>query len=126
MKKQTAVEFIHNIAKRREPDQFDWKQAKEMEKLQIIDAYKFGLSDEYVIGSEQYYNETYGSKGSDETKTNNMKTFGLFLILWLVSILISFNVWKNATIEEMLKMVLSTQIAYIIYRLTKEEQLKKD
>ena len=42
------------------------EQAKEMEKQQIIDAYKFGLSDEYVIGSEQYYNETYGSKGSDD------------------------------------------------------------
>ena len=44
--------------------------ALEMEKEQIKDAYKFGLSDEYVIGSDKYYNETYGSKGSDETKTN--------------------------------------------------------
>jgi len=35
------------------------KQAKEMEKQQIIDAYKFGLSDEYVIGAEQYYNKTF-------------------------------------------------------------------
>jgi hypothetical protein len=34
-------------------------QAKEMEKEQIIDAYKFGIQDEYVIGSEQYYKETY-------------------------------------------------------------------
>ena len=41
--------------------------AKEMEKQQIIDAYKFGLSDEYVIGSDKYYTSTYGSKGSDET-----------------------------------------------------------
>jgi hypothetical protein len=49
-----------------------------------------------------------------------MKTFGLFMIVWLVSILISFNIW-HATIEEMLKMVLATQIAYIMYRLTKEE-----
>ena len=39
----------------------------EMEKEQIIDAYKFGLTDEYVIGSDKYYNSTYGSKGS-ETK----------------------------------------------------------
>jgi hypothetical protein len=38
------------------------RQAKEMEKQQIIDAYKFGLSDEYVIGSQQYYNETFGGK----------------------------------------------------------------
>ena len=50
-----------------------------------------------------------------------MKTFGLFIILWLVSMLISFNVWKNASVEEMLKMILATQIAYIMYRLTKEE-----
>jgi hypothetical protein len=35
------------------------EQAKEMEKQQIIDAYKFGIADEYVIGSEQYYNQTY-------------------------------------------------------------------
>jgi len=50
-----------------------------------------------------------------------MKTFGFFMILWLVSILISFNIWKNASIEEMLKMVLATQLAYIMYKLTKEE-----
>lgn len=36
------------------------RQAKEMEKEQMKDAYKFGISDEYVIGSEQYYNETFG------------------------------------------------------------------
>jgi hypothetical protein len=50
-----------------------------------------------------------------------MKTFAIFMILWLVSILISFNVWKDATIEEMLKMILATQVAYIMYRLSKEE-----
>ena len=37
----------------------DIAKAKEMEKEQIINAYKFGLQDEYVIGSEQYYNEIY-------------------------------------------------------------------
>lgn len=50
-----------------------------------------------------------------------MKAFGLFMILWVASILISFNVWKGATLEEMLKMVLATQVAYIMYRLSKEE-----
>ena len=35
------------------------KQAKEMEKQQIKNAYSFGIQDEYVIGSEQYYNETF-------------------------------------------------------------------
>jgi hypothetical protein len=33
----TAVEFIHEIAKQREPDKFDWEQAKQMEKQQQID-----------------------------------------------------------------------------------------
>lgn len=50
-----------------------------------------------------------------------MKTFGLFIIMWLISILISFNVWKGASIEEMLKMILATQIAFIFYSLLKEE-----
>lgn len=50
-----------------------------------------------------------------------MKTFGLFMLLWLASILASFNIWKGVSQEEMLKMVLATQLAYIMYRLTKEE-----
>jgi len=62
-----------------------FKQAKEMEKQQIIDAYFGGLNGsindyseskevgseiigiKYGKGAEKYYNETYGSKGSDET-----------------------------------------------------------
>jgi hypothetical protein len=35
------------------------QQAKEMHKQEINDAYKFGLSDEYVIGSQRYYNKTF-------------------------------------------------------------------
>ena len=50
-----------------------------------------------------------------------MRTFGLFMLLLLASTLASFAIWKNATIAEMLKMVLATQLAYIMYRLTKEE-----
>jgi hypothetical protein len=38
------------------------KQAKEMEKQQITDAYRFGLQDEFVIGSQRYYNETFKSE----------------------------------------------------------------
>lgn len=68
MEKQTAVEWIELKLNSVKPIDFcsietikDWvQQAKEMEKQQIIDAYKFGISDEYVIGSEQYYNETFG------------------------------------------------------------------
>ena len=34
-------------------------KAKAMFQQQIKDAYKFGIADEYVIGSEKYYNQTY-------------------------------------------------------------------
>jgi hypothetical protein len=43
-------------------------QAKEMEKEQIMDAYIFGLQDEYVIGSQQYYNKTFKQQSvTDDT-----------------------------------------------------------
>lgn len=35
------------------------QQAKDIEKQNIIDAYRFGLQDEYVIGSNNYYNQTF-------------------------------------------------------------------
>ena len=50
-----------------------------------------------------------------------MKTFGVFILIWLVSIAITFNTYKGATIEEMLKVIISIQLAYIMYRLAKEE-----
>jgi hypothetical protein len=50
-----------------------------------------------------------------------MKTFGLFMLLWLVTMLISFNIWREASTEEMLKVVLATQLAYIYYKLIKED-----
>jgi hypothetical protein len=65
MNKQTAVEWLIDqltpsiSLQQKHIDELK-NQAKEMEKEQIIDAYKFGLSDEYVIGSQKYYNETYG------------------------------------------------------------------
>jgi L-rhamnose isomerase len=36
------------------------EKAKEMHKQEIVEAYRFGLSDEYVIGSQKYYNEHFG------------------------------------------------------------------
>ena len=54
-------------------------KAKEMEKQQIIDAFGVGchLESKRLIGyhdvAEQHYNETYGSKGSDEEKTNSQR-----------------------------------------------------
>jgi len=76
--KQTAVEWLFNQIKKDiigiEYDYADeLKQAKEMEKEQIISAFnngEFFASDYYhpnsssVDGSETYYNETYG--GADE------------------------------------------------------------
>jgi hypothetical protein len=63
--KQTAVEWLieelrgaHNGVITSELIE----QAKEMEKEQITDAYRFGISDEYVIGSQRYYNETFKSE----------------------------------------------------------------
>jgi hypothetical protein len=66
MKKQTALEWLIN-----EMPVIDWtdpywkiklEKAKEMEKQQITDAYHFGISDEYVITAEHYYNKTFGGK----------------------------------------------------------------
>lgn len=50
-----------------------------------------------------------------------MKTFGIFAILWLVSIFMSFAIWQGSKIEEMLKMLLATQLVYIFYSLAKQE-----
>ena len=72
MEKETAVEWLSKELESYGDPQFceiEWKQldslieqAKEMEKQEIMDAYRFGLSDEYVIGSENYYKETFGGK----------------------------------------------------------------
>lgn len=75
-KKQTAIEWLYKITKQREPDKFDWEQAKQMEKEQIEDAYQEGKWDWHnhiTNGTEskdlaQYYNETY----KNLKKINNM------------------------------------------------------
>jgi hypothetical protein len=67
MEKQTAVEWLVEQLTSQMSIRIEntiigcdlFEKAKEMEKQQIIDAYKFGIADEYVIGSEQYYNQTY-------------------------------------------------------------------
>jgi len=50
-----------------------------------------------------------------------MKTFGLFMILWLASIVTTMCTFEKASIEEMLKFIMATQFAYIMYKLVKEE-----
>jgi hypothetical protein len=61
---QTAVEWLVNIVNSDclnstfiRPEFL--KEAKEMEKEQIKDAYQAGASDSGIIESMQYYNETY-------------------------------------------------------------------
>jgi len=64
---QTALQWLHEIAKQREPDKFDWQQAKQMEKEQHQETFKqsrqakiFEKDMPPVWESwEQYYNETY-------------------------------------------------------------------
>jgi len=62
--KQTAVEWLYKLSKKRELDKFDLQQAKEMEKEQIENAYWEGGHDVPTHGRqcEQYYNETYKSE----------------------------------------------------------------
>lgn len=48
------------------------QEAIKLEKQQIIDAYANGSNDRLKNRINDYYNETYGSKGSDETKTDNI------------------------------------------------------
>jgi hypothetical protein len=54
-----------------------------------------------------------------------MKTFGLYMIIWLVCISISFNICKAVSTQEMLEMILATQLAFIFYKLLKEEEGNK-
>ena len=62
--KQSSIEWLYKELLNSEPNILEWnkllEQAKEMHKQEIIEAYRFGLSDEYVIGSKKYYNETFG------------------------------------------------------------------
>ena len=68
--KQSSIEWLEEKLNNVKPTQFcsietikEWvEQAKEMHKKEIVEAYRFGLSDEYVIGSKQYYKETFGGE----------------------------------------------------------------
>ena len=73
--KQTAVEWLEKELKGvYESEYFNLKikEAKEMEKQQILDAYKQGVAywngDEWkLIDIEQYYNETFKKQNNDRT-----------------------------------------------------------
>ena len=76
MKKQTAVEWLlEELKKVHHPTEAMIMYAKKLEKQQIIDAFDEGQEYEYQyhinntpkFDSQTYFDETYGSKGS-ETK----------------------------------------------------------
>ena len=61
MKTQTAVEWLIEqvwITSGEDLPEL-LEQAKEMEKLQIIDAYEEGMDYDFKDNGEQYYNETF-------------------------------------------------------------------
>jgi len=68
MAQLTAVEWLRKISIRRKLEVSDFRQAKEMEKHQIMSAYDLGNLNQYNkicksdyvnIDEEQYYNEKY-------------------------------------------------------------------
>ena len=68
MEKQTAIEWLIEELKENNLHTFnEWKdifkQAKEMEKQQIIDCYEYIKYNLFAVDSgEQYYNETFKSE----------------------------------------------------------------
>lgn len=50
-----------------------------------------------------------------------MKTFGLFMFLWICLSLATFSIWENVPTNDLIKVVLGTQLAFIMYKLIKEE-----
>ena len=69
--KETAVEFLQESLSihlsHQQQMQFEglFQQAKEMEKEQIVNAFRIGAANELTFGdnkAEQYYNETFNTK----------------------------------------------------------------
>ena len=80
--KQTAVEWLDrwfrdNPEATHEEGNNALEQAKEMERFQLIDAQSYAISNADMTNNRGYfdcdkwYDETYGSKGSDETLKEN-------------------------------------------------------
>ena len=63
--KQTAVEWLFEKLWNTDKDKFTWyailKQAKEMEKEQIENAFNYGQFD-LGMEADEYYNQTYKSE----------------------------------------------------------------
>lgn len=55
----TAIEWLQSIEMERDLNLGDWRQAKVMEKQQIIDAWIVEDNELQRMSAEQYYKETY-------------------------------------------------------------------
>ena len=58
------------------------------------------------------------------SKTRNrkvMKTFGLFMLIQVISLIVSAILLKDLKTDEILKFMFSQQLAFIMYKLIKEE-----
>jgi len=64
--KQTSADWLFQQLWETPKDKFTWysilEQAKDMEKEQIIEAYKYGNQSDVYFKPEQYYNETFKSE----------------------------------------------------------------
>ena len=68
MSKQTSVEWLEsqiNLGLSERGLISAFKEAKQMEKEQIIDAYEQGDKYKLNFSGEQYHNETYGGQDED-------------------------------------------------------------
>ena len=114
---QTALEWFFNELQRMQyfigNDMLQaLEQAKQMEKEQIMEAVSFGDCRGRVttyLTEDEYYNETYGSKGSDET----LKDYHIVDTNKMVED--TFKVWECCGMEEC---ICKTEIS-------KEEQKEK-
>jgi hypothetical protein len=79
---QTAIEWIHELSKQREPDKFDWEQAKEIENMNPLD-----LIDEHII-----IRETVGYEFLNDVELHDIPEVMKFLK-------IVYNYKKLKTIE---------------------------
>jgi hypothetical protein len=78
--KQTSIDWVLQYLNNVKPNEFCsiekikelLEQAKEMHKQEIIDAYFEGAYGGDNISGEKYYQETFVSKGSDETKEESL------------------------------------------------------
>lgn len=82
--KQSAVEWIHELSKQREPDKFDWQQAKEIEHkhMNALD----------LIDEHQIIRETVGYEFLNDVKLVDLPELMKFLK-------IVYNYKKLKTIE---------------------------